>query len=69
MLLDDFSFLSTKVIIIIVVERRRNNKEKLWEVMQEEWEAIHQSVLNSLIDSLPDRLRAIVAGGGGHIKW
>ena len=42
---------------------------QLWGIMEKEWDALNQGVINRLIDSMPSRILAIVNAGGSHIKW
>ncbi|RPA93018.1 hypothetical protein L873DRAFT_1707475, partial [Choiromyces venosus 120613-1] len=44
-------------------------KDQLWEVMEEEWEAIDQAKIDRLVDSMPFRLQAVIDARGSHIKW
>jgi len=46
-----------------------HSEDELWEVMEEEREAIDQAKIDSLVDSMPLRLQAIIDAGGSHIKW
>ena len=38
-------------------------------MMEQEWDALDQEVIDRLIDSMPSRILAIVKAGGSHIKW
>ena len=51
------------------VNERPHSEDELWAVMEEEWEAMNQAVIDRLIDSMPLRLQAIVKAGGSYIKW
>ena len=51
------------------VNERLHSENELWAVMEEEWEAMDQAVIDRLIDSMPLRLQAIIKAGGSHIKW
>ena len=51
------------------VNERPHSEDELWAVMEKEWEAMDQAVIDRLIDSMPLRLQAIVKVGGSHIKW
>ena len=48
---------------------RPHSEEQLWGMMEEEWDALDQGVIDRLIDSMPSRILAIVNAGGSHIKW
>jgi len=48
---------------------RPHSEDQLWEMMEAEWDAIDQEVIDRLIDSMPSRVQAIVNAGGSHIKW
>ena len=37
--------------------------------MEEEWDAINQETIDGLIESMVERVDAIVAVNGNHIKW
>lgn len=45
------------------------HRAKLIECIEIAWEAIPQSTITSLIDSLPDRLRAVIAARGYYTKY
>lgn len=50
-------------------ERRPHSANELWEVMQEEWEAIDQEVFDNLVDSMPECIEAVISAERGHTKW
>ena len=52
-----------------VVEQRPHSEADLFNAAQEEWVAIPQDVADSLIDSMPKRLQAVLDADGGHTKW
>lgn len=35
----------------------------------EEWEGISAGVILKLVDSMPERLAAVIAANGGHTRW
>ena len=39
------------------------------EAIQEEWDKISEVDLFSFIDSMPERIEAVIAAGGGHTRW
>jgi len=43
--------------------------EELWRFSQEEWDKITQKTINAPIESMPRRIRAVVAVRGGHTKY
>jgi len=49
--------------------KRPHSEDQLWLMMEDEWEAMDQAVIDALIDSLPSRIQAIVKAEGSHIKW
>ena len=48
---------------------RPHSEEQLWGMMEQEWDALDQEVIDRLIGSMPSRILAIVKAGGSHIKW
>jgi hypothetical protein len=42
---------------------------ELWEHVQEEWNKIPKSICQSLIESMPDHIKAVKAAHGGHTKY
>ena len=50
-------------------KRRPKNKEQMWVAVEVEWMAIPQSKLESLVASLPERMRDVCAADGGHTRW
>ena len=50
-------------------ELRPHTEDELWEALSEEWDKIDQSTLDRLIDSMPDRVAAVVKAEGAHTKW
>jgi len=50
-------------------EHRPHTEDELWEALSEEWERIDQSTLDRLIDSMPERIAAVVKAEGAHTKW
>jgi len=51
------------------VEDRPHSEDELFTIMEEEWDAMDQRVIDRLIDSMPSRIQAIIACEGSHIKW
>ena len=45
------------------------NLDELWSVMQEEWKKIDISYVNTLIESMPDRVQAVIDSKGGSTKY
>lgn len=54
-----------------VAERRGDitNKQKLWEAIEEEWEATPKDLCRRLIESIPERLLAVIKAKGGPTKY
>lgn len=52
-----------------VRNRTPNTKEELLQGLRLAWEAIPQETLQSLVDSMPDRCRAVIAARGGNTKY
>jgi hypothetical protein len=48
---------------------RPESIEQLISVVFEVWEALEQSLIDSLLDSMPSRLQAVVDANGGHIPY
>lgn len=54
------------------IARKRGDitsKQDLWEAIEEEWEATPKSLLRSLIDSMPQRIEAVIKAKGGPTKY
>ena len=52
------------------VERRMpNNQADLKQFMLEEWQKIHESTLNSLVNSIKERCKLVISKGGEHIPY
>ncbi|RPB02005.1 hypothetical protein L873DRAFT_1802863 [Choiromyces venosus 120613-1] len=47
---------------------RPSSEDELWKVMEEEWDAIDQEVLDKLAEGMPRRVEAIIAVNGNHVK-
>jgi len=45
------------------------SKEALWEAIEAEWEATPKSFLENLIDSMPNRIEAVIKAKGGPTKY
>ena len=52
-----------------LVEDRPHTEEQLWTAMEEEWEAIDQITIDSLLDSMPNRVTAVISANSEHTKW
>lgn len=52
-----------------VKERCPTNVQQLWQFAKEEWDAIPDSVITKLYESLPCRAAAVVRSRGGHTKY
>jgi len=51
------------------ISERPTSENELWAIMEEEWDAINQETIDGLIESMVERVDAIVAVNGNHIKW
>ncbi|KAF8596033.1 hypothetical protein BDV93DRAFT_412549, partial [Ceratobasidium sp. AG-I] len=45
------------------------NADQLWDALQEEWYKIPPNYISKLYDSMPDRVAAVKAAGGGHTNY
>ena len=50
-------------------QRGPHSEDELWEAARAEWDLIPQADIDKLVDSVPQRLQAVVAAQGGHTKW
>ena len=46
-----------------------NTVDELWDVIVDEWEQIPISFINSLYESIPRRLKALIKNRGEHSKY
>lgn len=46
----------------------QHTEEQLWMAIDEEWEAIDQITIDSLQDSMPNHVTAVISANGGHMK-
>ncbi|RPB00096.1 transposable element Tc1 transposase, partial [Choiromyces venosus 120613-1] len=51
------------------IDEQPHCEDQLWEVIEEEWEAIDQTKIDRLVDSMPFRLQTVIDAGGSYIKW
>jgi hypothetical protein len=51
------------------VELRLHSEAELFAAAREEWAEIPHDVIDKLIDSMPERLQAVLDAEGGHTKW
>lgn len=52
-----------------LIEQRPHSEADLFSAAQEEWALIAQDVIDSLVNSMPERLQAVLDADGGHTKW
>ncbi len=52
-----------------VRRRAPRNMDQLKTVCKEEWKKILPAYCTKLVDSIPKRLKAVIAAKGGHIKY
>lgn len=45
------------------------NPDTMWTILEAEWRAIPESKLESLVASMPERIKAVLAARGGHTRW
>lgn len=45
------------------------NKEELWQIIQEEWYSIDIQTLQNLVDSMPNRIAAVIQSKGNPTKY
>ena len=45
------------------------NKEELWQAIQEEWVNFPRAALDTLFESMPRRVGALLKARGGHTKY
>lgn len=45
------------------------NKDELWQAIQEEWANFPRTALNTLFESMPRRVAALLKARGGHTKY
>ena len=50
-------------------ERPPTSMKELWDRVQMEWEAISQRECQGLIESMPDRIKAVLQAQGGYTKY
>jgi hypothetical protein len=46
-----------------------HNKEELWVALQEEWANFSQAALDTLFESMPYHVAALLKAQGGHTKY
>jgi hypothetical protein len=49
--------------------RRLKNHEDMWLAIESEWKAISQSKLEALVATMPQRIKDVIAAGGGSTHW
>ena len=50
-------------------QRTINNANDLWEVIQDEWEAIEPEFVLRLIDTMTERIAGVIRVKGGFTRW
>jgi len=48
---------------------RPQGLEEMGQAIREEWEGISEAHLLRFVDSMPERIQAIIAASGGHTRW
>lgn len=51
-----------------VASKRRGNLNSLWEVLQRAWDSISEQQITSLVGSMPERMKLVVAAKGGATR-
>jgi transposase len=54
------------------IQRRRyrlENVEQMLEEVKKEWDLISPETLEGLVESMPQRILAVIKAGGGHTRW
>jgi stalled ribosome rescue protein Dom34 len=41
----------------------------LWSIIDEEWNKISQEVCQKLVESMPERIKAVLKSKGGHTRF
>jgi hypothetical protein len=49
--------------------RRLKNQEHMWLAVESEWKAISQSKLETLVATMPQRIKDVIAASGGSTHW
>ena len=49
--------------------KRFENKDELWSTIMEIWADIPQDILTKLVDSMPERINAVILSCGGPTKY
>ena len=49
--------------------RKVSNEEQLFKCLQEAWKSLDKGLLQRLVDSMPDRCRAVIAANGNPTKY
>ncbi|KAI1001603.1 hypothetical protein K3495_g6599 [Podosphaera aphanis] len=53
-----------------MIERGRRTEEETRLIVREAWDrAVNEDDLRNLVDSMPQRIRAVYDAGGGHVKY
>ena len=53
-----------------VIERGRRTEEETRLIVREAWDrAVNEDDLRNLVDSMPQRIKAVYDAGGGHVKY
>ena len=53
-----------------VIERGRRTEEETRIIVREAWDrAVNEDDLRNLVDSMPQRIKAVYDAGGGHVKY
>jgi len=45
------------------------NMQQMSEAVVQEWQQIPEEDILALVDSMPERIEAVIAAGGGHTRW
>lgn len=48
---------------------QRTSKDQMWKLAQEAWRSVTQREIDSLFESMPRRMKAVIQAKGGHTKY
>lgn len=48
---------------------RRTSKDEMWQLAKEAWRSVTQREIDSLFESMPRRMKAVIQAKGGHTKY
>ena len=48
---------------------KKHSKKTIWESLQQKWKSIPVTLLRRYIDTMPERVLAVLKAKGGHTKY